>query len=117
MTNAHNAMFPDDDPVGKEDALDHRKCGFGKWKDLTPIEISELPRARDREYIIWAYETVERHDRPVFCSEALYRSMGGKGKSARQQRLDKEAAEERRHAPAPPRPATGFDDMDDDIPF
>lgn len=108
--------FPNDPtnniPLTDEE-LDSLPINFGKWKNLTPIQISELPNKRDREYIIWAYENVERRDRPVFCSAALYRSEGGKFKSAKEQRLEKEAAKSKNH---PYNPVIG-DDLDDDIPF
>lgn len=108
--------FPEDPAEETPEQLDNRKCGFGKWRNLSPIEISELPNLRDREYIIWAYENVERRDRPVFCSAALYKSVGGKFKCALVQRQEKEAAKERQvsHNPMPGN-RSSFDD--DDVPF
>ncbi len=130
--------FPDEslyEPTPEQ--LDATPLNFGKWRGKTPEEISQLPNKRDREYVVWAYENVERRDRPVFCSEVLYRDSGGRFKSAKEQRLEKEAGKskalpldqtgsdvrEEYKAPGgfitPARPvAKGyFDDMDDDIPF
>ena len=104
--------FPEEPTEETPEQLDNRKCGFGKWRNLSPIEISELPNPRDREYIIWAFESVERRDRTVFCSEALYKSVGGKFKSARDQRLAKDAAKQ---AQRPYNPIVGDDEQD--VPF
>lgn len=99
--------------------IDSKPLKFGKYRGTK----AELAADIDPRYMKWAYENVGNFD---VISEALYRSIGGKGKRAErkerpaatpkptQRRWDQEqeAGEERK-----PRPKTGFDDLDDDIPF
>lgn len=90
--------------------LDNKPIWFGKFKGKTPTWIAEEGDKGD-SYVRWAYETVSHSSRPVFCSEALYKACGGKGKSALAQAEAKALAE--RKKPNSYRPAVD----DDDIPF
>ncbi len=119
---AHDLLDELDDPRKKLETLDHDKIYFGKHKGKTPAQIAEI----DEGYVRWAYETVTHANRPVFCSEALYRDCGGKGKSKQQQLGAQKTGS---YTPAKPYVAPfennnqakvdkfGFNDMDDDIPF
>ncbi len=105
----------DEAPKGfTPEQLDNIVIDFGKHKGKTPSQLAEGDRD-DVQYVKWAYEKVIRHNRPVFCSEVLYKECGGKFKSAKEQAEAKKAAEVKK--PNSYRPATSFDDMDDDIPF
>lgn len=108
-------MSPFDEPNKKQELtpeqLDKKPIYFGKHKLKTPEQIAEI----DPQYVKWAYETVTHNSRLVFCSEALYRECGGKGKSRLEQEEKKKEQEARK--PNSYRPASSFDDMDDNIPF
>lgn len=125
------AGLPGDKPKDPLDYTDEERdsqvINFGKHNGKTPIQLFEAG-GKDKSYIIWAYETVERRDRPLFCSEALYKAAGGRGVSAMAQRLDKQAmvrASAKNQPASAPATVTrnvgpGFDryeDTDDDIPF
>ena len=86
-----------------EGTLDQTPLKFGKYKGKTPDKVSEW----DPKYLIWAYENVAQF--PV-CSEAMYRSVGGKGKRAIHADAQKVVADRKKAA------AADFDD-EDDVPF
>lgn len=95
--------------------LDNMPLDFGKHRGRTPEMLAEGSKD-DKQYLVWAYENVVRYNRPVFCSEVLYKECGGKFKSKKQQLDAKKAAEEKKSNSY--RPATSLDDMDDnDVPF
>jgi hypothetical protein len=105
--------------LDREGMLDATPLKFGKFRGKTPEEISNMS-PRDAQYLVWAYETVGNFD---VCSEALYRELGGKWKRAEATRkkansdyvAPPDRYESRGHSHA--KPASSFDDMDDDIPF
>ena len=116
--------FPDEDadnskpvvpPISRGQQLDHTPLGFGMWKGKTPSQVAEAGQ-RGESWLRWAYESL---DNPP-CSEALYRSCGGKSRSKKEILQAKIA--ERRYNPAQDETRKvdrhGFDsDLDDDIPF
>lgn len=115
-------MTPFDEPnkqhVLTPEQLDKSPLDFGKHRGRTPEMLAEGSKD-DKQYVVWAYENVVRYNRPVFCSEVLYKECGGKFKSKKQQEEAKVLAT--RKIPAdvrnPPGARQGFNDMDDDIPF
>ena len=50
----------------EELALDKTPLTFGKYKGMTPDEVSE----QDPSYVVWMYETIK----PKKCSSFLYES-------------------------------------------
>lgn len=111
-------MSPFDEPnkqhILTPEQLDRVPLDFGKWRGKSAEQLAEGTKDQ-QQYVVWAYENVVRYNRPVFCSEVLYKECGGKFKSAKEQAEAKKAAEASK--PNSYRPATSFDDMDDDIPF
>ncbi len=119
-------MSPFDEPNKNHqlsgEQLDHTPVDFGKYKGKSPMYIAE--ELCQTDYVRWAYENVVRYNRPVFCSEVLYKECGGKFKSAKEQAEAKKAAEAQKpnsYRSVGMKPEHGhpykFDDMDDDIPF
>jgi hypothetical protein len=122
--------------LDKEGILDSTPLKFGKHKGKKPEDMA-VGSLKDQEYLRWAYENVGNND---VCSRALYHELGGRGTRAipdgkyPNRRSDApqntgdyepgnygtETGRFHSRAPAPankPKPASGFDDMDDDIPF
>lgn len=110
-------MNPFDDPLKPNElpgeVLDQMPLDFGKFKGKSPAWIAEFGE-KGESYITWAYETVERYNRKVFCSETLYRACGGKFKSAKQQREEKQKIVPYKHHHPEDDRVPG---IDDDSPF
>lgn len=105
--------------------LDHSPLKFGRYKGKTPAVVAEK-EPKGESWLRWAYETVGNFD---VCSEALYKDCGGKGKRAvrddgpgyqgakpysGQRAAEDQARQQQRVEDAR---KSGFDNMDDDIPF
>lgn len=92
------------------DELDHTPLTFGKYRGRTPDEISKTKDGA--QYILWMFENVENRDT---CSRLLYEACGGK-KLPPPVNTDDEILEDGDMV-SDVRRKTGYDDMDDDIPF
>lgn len=130
-----------------EEDLDHTPLKFGKFKGKTPEWVSEneLLAAGRKSWLIWAYETVGngdvcsealyremggKHSRAKPDPEKPdYRKWKPEAQQhlpdfpeTREEAAAREAANDARdrynsRGFSPAKPASSFDDMDDDIPF
>ena len=60
--------------------LDETPLTFGKYKGMTPDEVSE----QDPSYIVWMYETIK----PKRCSYFLYQCCLGNSKEEEEEEYD-----------------------------